>query len=163
MPRPAKRHDRPAAGARVPFAPLRPSKEAAEHHRAAQGKPPLPGGPGGAFSCRLRDDIGARDRAEEVLQPAASGARLQLLRRAVGDDAAAVDDDGPGARRLDLLEDVGRKNDRLLLAHAADERAYLVLLVRIEAVGGLVEDQHFGIVDQRLSETGAVAKALGER
>src|SRR6266581_4615138 len=127
--------------------------------RASQRCRSQPSGP----SCRRLDNVRARDRAEEVLKPAARGARLELLRRAVGDDAAAVDDDRPGARRLDLLEDVRRENDRLGLAHAADERAHLVLLVRIEPVGGLIEDQHLGIVDQGLGEAGAVAKALGER
>jgi hypothetical protein len=58
---------------------------------------------------------------------------------------------------IHLLEDVGGEKDRLGLAHAADEVADLVFLIRIEAVGGLVEDEHLGIVDDRLRETGAVA------
>ncbi len=37
--------DRPAAEARVPLAPPGPSKEAADCHCAAQGKPLLPDGP----------------------------------------------------------------------------------------------------------------------
>ena len=89
--------------------------------------------------------------------------RAQLLGRAVGDDPAAVDDDRARAGGVDFLEDVGRKDDRLLLPELADQVAHLVLLVRIEAVGGLVHDQHLGIVDQRLREAGAVPVALGKR
>jgi hypothetical protein len=87
----------------------------------------------------------------------------QLRGRAVRDDAAAVDDDGAAARGVDFLEDVGGKHDRLALAELADQVAHLVLLVRVEAVGRLVEDQHLGLVHQRLREAGAVAVALGER
>ena len=44
-----------------------------------------------------------------------------------------------------------------------DQRAHLVLLVGIEAVGRLVEDQHVGIVQQRLGEADAALEALGQR
>ena len=37
----------------------------------------------------------------------------QFLRRAIGHDLAAIDDDRARTGRLDLLENVGRKNDRL--------------------------------------------------
>ena len=98
-----------------------------------------------------------RHRAGEVRHVA------QLFRRAVGDDAAAVDDDRARAGGVDLLEDVGREHDRLVAAELADQVAHLVLLVRVEAVGRLVHDQHLGIVDQRLREAGAVLVALGQR
>ena len=116
-----------------------------------------------AFMAVAFTGVGQRDRAEHVLEPPFRRARLQLLRRAVGDDLAAVDDDDARAGRLDLLQDVGREDDRLVLAHALDEVAHLVLLVGIEAVGRLVHDQHVRIVDQRLREAGAVLVALGER
>ena len=38
-----------------------------------------------------------------------------------------------------------------------------MLLVGVEPVGGLVEDQHVGIVQDRLGEADAAAEALGER
>ena len=44
----------------------------------------------------------------------------------------------------------------------ADERAHLVLLVRIEAVGGLVEHQYRRVVQERLGEADALLEALGE-
>src|SRR3954469_463912 len=87
----------------------------------------------------------------------------QLGRRAVGDDAAAVDDDGARAGGVYFLEDVRREDDRLVGAELLDEVPHLVLLVRIEAVGRLVHDQHIRIVDQRLREAGAVLVSLGER
>ena len=89
-------------------------------------------------------------------RPSSSGVPL-------ADDAAAVDDDGARAGGVDFLEDVGREHDRLVLAQLADQVPHLVLLVRVEAVGGLVQDQHLGIVDQRLREAGAVLVALGQR
>ena len=55
---------------------------------------------------------------------------------------------------------MGREEDGLGFAEALDELADLVLLVRVEAVGRLVEDQHFGIVQQGLGEAGAVAVAF---
>ena len=44
----------------------------------------------------------------------------------------------------------------------ADQLPHLVLLVGIESVGGLVEDQHVGIVHQRLGDADAPLEALGE-
>ena len=55
------------------------------------------------------------------------------------------------------------KTIALFLPELADEVAHLVLLVRVEAVGRLVHDQHFRVVDQRLREAGAVPVALRER
>ena len=37
-----------------------------------------------------------------------------------------------------------------------------MLLIRIQPVGGFVQHQHVGIMDQRLSKAGAVTKALGQ-
>ena len=67
------------------------------------------------------------------------------------------------ADRVDLLEDVRRDHDDLVLRDVADELAHLVLLVRIEPVGRLVENQHRRIVQDRLREADAAAKALGQR
>ncbi len=41
--------------------------------------------------------------------------------------------------------------------------AHLVLLIGIETVGGLVEDQHLRIVQQRLGQADAALEALRER
>src|SRR4029077_1144116 len=57
----------------------------------------------------------------------------ELGRGAVGDDLAAVDDDGTGADGIDLFQQVGRDDDGLLFRHAADQVAHGVLLVGVEA------------------------------
>ena len=44
----------------------------------------------------------------------------------------------------------------------ADQLAHLVLLVGVEAVGGLVEDQHFRVVENRLGEADAALEAFGK-
>ena len=88
---------------------------------------------------------------------------LQFCRGAVGDDLAAIDDDRARTSRLDFLEDVGRKNDRLCSRPSAGSGAHFVLLVRIEAVGRFVQNQHVRIVDDRLGEAGAVTVTFRER
>jgi hypothetical protein len=88
---------------------------------------------------------------------------LEILGRAVGDDAAAVDHDGTGADGLDFLEDMGRNDNGLVLGHLGDQAAHMVLLVRIEAVGRLVHDQHRGVVEDRLGETDAALESLRQR
>ncbi len=45
----------------------------------------------------------------------------------------------------------------------ADERADLADLVRIEADGRLVQDDHVGVVDDGLSDADALLVALGQR
>ena len=87
----------------------------------------------------------------------------QLLRRAVGHNLAAVNDDRPRADRIHFLQDVRREDDRLLLAHPPDQLPHLVLLIRIQPVRRLVQHQHVGVVNDGLGETGAVAITLGER
>ena len=79
---------------------------------------------------------------------------MQLgFRAAVADDAAVVDDDRAVADCIDLLENVGRDDDGLRIAHGADQLAHLVLLVEIETVGRLVQDQDVRIVQDCLSQT----------
>ncbi len=56
----------------------------------------------------------------------------ELGGRAVGDDFAAVHDDGAGAGGFDFFEDVGGKEDGLVLAEALDELADLVFLVGVQ-------------------------------
>ncbi len=89
-----------------------------------------------------------------------TGTRHKFLGGRVTDELAAGDDDGSRADRLDFFEDVGRQNDCLLLGHAANQLADFVLLVGIEPVGGLVEDQYFRVVNNRLGETHAAFESL---
>ena len=103
--------------------------------------------------------IGAAGDAEAngVVMARALG---ELCRGSVGEDAAMSDDDRPAAHRLDLLEQMGRDDDRLLRPHRRDDLAHLVFLVGIEPVGRLVEDQHVGIVQQRLRDPDPALEAL---
>jgi hypothetical protein len=57
---------------------------------------------------------------------------------------------------------VGGENDGLGAAHFPDEVPDHVLLVGVETVGRFVENEDFGVVDDGLSEAGAVAVAFGE-
>ncbi len=89
--------------------------------------------------------------------------RLEARGRVVGHELAARDDDGARADGVDLFEDVRGNDDGLLARDLADERADFVLLQRIEAVGGLVEDQHLRVVHDGLGEADAALEALGQR
>ncbi len=73
------------------------------------------------------------------------------------------DDDGARADGVHLLEQVGRDDDRLFRRQRVDEGADLVLLVGVEPVGRLVEDQHRGIVQERLRQSDAALVALRQR
>jgi hypothetical protein len=90
-------------------------------------------------------------------------ARRELRGRGVGEQAAAGDDDRAGAHRLDFLEDVGRQQDGAVTREFGDQPAHFVLLVRVEAVGGLVEDQRLGVVQDRRGQAHAAAEALRQR
>src|SRR6187399_2999717 len=81
------------------------------------------------------------DVAEDVFETAGRRARLEAGGRVVRHEPAFRDDDGAGADRIHLFEDVRRDDDGLLARDFADERANLVFLQRIESVRGLVEDQ----------------------
>ena len=50
----------------------------------------------------------------------------------------------------------------LSFGHRPDQPAHLVFLVRVEAVGRLVEDQHLRVVQDRLREADAALEALGQ-
>ena len=95
--------------------------------------------------------------AHRIMVARAAG---ELGRRRIGENAAMSDDDRPAAHRLDLLEQMGRNDDRLVGPHRGDDLAHLVFLVGVEPVGRLVEDQHLRIVQQRLRHPDAAPVAL---
>ena len=88
---------------------------------------------------------------------------LHVLDRAVPDDAAVVDDDGPPADLLDVPGVVRGEEDRgpLLFVHPADEVADRLLHDHVEADRRLVEEQHLGRVQERGGDL--AAHALAER
>ena len=93
------------------------------------------------------------------------GARLldEVGGGSIGDDASAVHNDGARASGFHFLKDVGREEDGLGFSETLDKLADFVFLVGIQAVGGLIENQHLGVVQKGLGEAGAVAIAFRER
>ena len=75
---------------------------------------------------------------------------------------ALVDDDDALAGLRDLGQDVRAEDDRVVAGEAPDQLARLDDLLRVEAGGRLVEDQHVGVVNQRLGEADALPVALRE-
>jgi len=73
-----------------------------------------------------------------------NGTSLESERRVIGNYPATRDDDCAAADRIDFFEYVSGDDDDLVARHLVDERAHFVLLVRVEAVGGLVENQTGG-------------------
>jgi hypothetical protein len=58
---------------------------------------------------------------------------------------------------------VSGHDDQLVFAKVVDQAPYLVLLIRIESVRRFIEDQDLRVVNQRLRQADAAAKALGQR
>jgi len=73
-------------------------------------------------------------------------------------NAALVEHDDVVARVLDVGQQVRRENqvDLLVMRDIANQLEHLVAPFRIHAVGGLVEEQQAGIVDQRLRQLDAL-------
>ena len=88
--------------------------------------------------------------------------RFEFGGGAVGQQPALGNDHRPAAHGMDLFEDVGGNHDGLVRRHLLDHLAYMVFLVRIEAVGRFVQDQHVRIVQQGLGQAHPPGKALGQ-
>src|SRR5437867_5151946 len=75
---------------------------------------------------------------------------------------ALMDDRHPIANRFDFAEFVRGEKDRLaLVLQPLNDFAHLHAAKRVQAAGGLVQDQQVGIIDQRLSQTDALLHAFG--
>ena len=136
----------------------------AQPHLAVGGAQRLDLGDGRELGQRLDDGLGPAGRDTCMRDGVVIGQPAhEVLGRAVGDDAAAVDDHGPRAHGLHLLQDVRGDDDGLVLGHVGDELAHLVLLVGVEAVGGLVHDQHLRVVQDGLGDGDAALEALRQR
>src|SRR5205823_10121315 len=79
-----------------------------------------------------------------------------------GGDRALRDDERLLADGGHVGKDVGGEHDGVLAGERFDELAYLDDLGGIETDGGLVEDEHLGIAEQRLGEADALLLSLGE-
>ena len=78
----------------------------------------------------------------------------------VCDDLSLVYDDDAVAYRLNLGQNVRRKNDGMILAEVLDEVAYLNDLLRVETDGRLVENKHLRVADERLRNADTLTVAL---
>ena len=79
-----------------------------------------------------------------------------------GDDLALADDDDLLADLLHFRQDVRAENDRVVARQALDQRPGLDDLLRVQAGGGLVQNQDVGIVDDRLRQSDALPVAFGK-
>ena len=96
--------------------------------------------------------------AVDVDRPRAAAG--ELGDRALGDDAAAVDDRRDVAGLLDLVEQVrGEQHRAALVDELADQAADLEDAGRVEAVHRLVEDQQLGVGEQAAGDAEALAHA----
>jgi hypothetical protein len=84
----------------------------------------------------------------------------QLRLRALRDDAPAIDDDDAVADHGHLGQDMRRQDHRVLAGERADQGPDLGDLPGVEADGGLVEDEHIRVPEQRLREADALPVAL---
>ena len=84
----------------------------------------------------------------------------QLLAGALGDDPAVADDQQLVGDRLDLHQQVrGEQDGAAAVGEVAQQAAHPAHALGVEAVGGLVEDQHLGVAEQRVREPEPLAHA----
>src|SRR5271155_2456508 len=74
----------------------------------------------------------------------------QFARLAVKDDLAVVDEKHPVGDWFDLLENVGRNQDRLRLCKFADQLPHATNLIRVQTTRRFVHDQYLRIVEECL-------------
>src|SRR4051812_42781406 len=94
---------------------------------------------------------------------AARGVDAELARRALGEDAPALDDRHAVGQRLGLVEVVRRQQDRLSQrAQRADRLPRRAPRRRVEAGGRLVEEDQLRVPDERQPEVQAAQLAARE-
>ncbi len=90
----------------------------------------------------------------------AAGAGLKLVGGTGGDHPAPVDDDDPVREAFGLLEVLGRQHDGGAVGDQVfDERPQLVAGPRVEAGGGLIQDQYGRVSDEARAEVEASSHA----
>ena len=86
----------------------------------------------------------------------------QGVERPLGRHLAVMDDHHAVADDVDLGEDVGAEDNGVVPPEISDHIADLDNLARVEARGGLVQDENGGIADERLGESNPLAESLRE-
>ena len=98
------------------------------------------------------------------LEALAADAVLELVGRALGDHAAAVDDGDEVGEAVGLVEVLRGQQDRRALGHQAlDRRPHLEAAARVEAGRRLVEEEHGRAGDERGAQVEAPAHAARVR
>src|SRR5438094_2486274 len=109
------------------------------------------------------DFLQRRHRSRLTVGRDGAGVRaLQVVQRVIRDDLPLRDDQRLLADGGDLGKDVRREHDRVLAGQRLDELAHLDDLRGIEPDGGLVEDEHLGVAEQRLRKSDALLLSFGE-
>ena len=85
---------------------------------------------------------------------------LQVLDGIRSYQFAPVDDHHLLAGLLNFGKDVGAENDRVVAGEALDQIASLIDLLGVKTGGGFVEDQNVWVVNNRLSQSDALAVAF---
>ena len=102
--------------------------------------------------------------ADEVLARVLLDLLAHRADGSLGDDHPVGDQHDLVADQIHFLQDVAREDDVLALARpGAEQRDRLGAHQRVKAVQRLVEDEHFGIVRDRLRQPDALPHALGIR
>ena len=81
---------------------------------------------------------------------------------ALSHDASLVDDDHFRTEGLNLLQDVGGQDDRLVDAQRPDQGTDLQDLVGVQAGSRLVQDEDGRIVQNGLGQADALPESLGQ-
>src|SRR6266581_2730909 len=101
----------------------------------------------------LQGAVRFRFREAHLNASRSAGVGLELARCAQGDDFAVIHDGHAVAEALGFLYVVsGHENGLFLAAEFLDDVVNLAANLRIETSGGLVEEKHFGIIDQSHGE-----------
>ena len=75
---------------------------------------------------------------------------LELIGRALGDEPSGVDDADPMGQAVGLLQVLGGQQDRGAALHqGTDDVPHLLTRARVQACGGLVEEDERGPGDER--------------
>ena len=106
---------------------------------------------------RRRAGVGLGEGHLEQLR---AGGRLELARRALGDHAAVIDHGDAVGQGVGLVQVLGREPERDALGdQAADHAPHALPAGRVEAGGGLVEEEHGRPHDQAGGQVEAAAHA----
>src|SRR5260370_1552002 len=92
----------------------------------------------------------------------ATEAAIEAVHGIGGDHLAMADDDHPLAGLLHLRQNVSTENNGMGTSQASNETERFFALVRIESGGRLIQDEHVGIMDNRLRQTRSLPVALGQ-